>query len=275
MSREIKSPEPVLLTEKSFDGLHEIQFNEKSHRYKIDGKAAVGVTTFLKSSLPTSMGLIKWMQQQALDYFYANLKEYPLKEEDKAELFKESKSAHEKAAQDAADVGTVTHSIAELHSLNKFAEVGELIAKVKGAEKWPIISSCIEKYLAWATENKGELIKAEGLIASPTYLFCGKFDRLDKVNGKIRLRDYKTSKSIYPEQYLQLAAYALALKEWNNINVDELEVLRFGKEDGAFETLLIDKPEEIKMFQEQAIRCRQTYEFLKINNDPRFDWKRK
>ena len=279
MSREIKAPEVTYESAKSFDGKHELQFNEKSHRYKWMcechlKKSATGVTTFLKSSMPTSIGLIRWMQGQALEYFYKNLS-YPIDLDQKDRLMKEAKTAHESVAQEAADIGTICHSYAELHSLGKLDEARILEEKVTNVEKWPIISSCINKYLDWANQNQGELLKAEGLTASPTYLYCGKFDRLDKVNGKVRLRDYKTSKSIYVDQFIQLAAYAMALKEWNNIDVEELEVLRFGKDDGAFETLVISDKDEIQVFKDQAIRCRQTFDFLKLNNDPRFDWKKK
>ncbi len=279
MSREIKAPEVIFESAKSFDGQHELQFNEKSHRYKWmcechAKKSATGVTTFLKASMPTSIGLIRWMQGQALEYFYKNLS-YPIDLEQKDRLMKEAKTAHEAVAQEAADIGTICHAYAELHSLGNTVDAMNLLDKVRQTEKFPIIQECVGKYLKWAFQNEGSLIKAEGLIASPTYLYCGKFDRLDKVNGRIRLRDYKTSKSIYVDQFIQLASYAMALKEWNNIDVEELEVLRFGKDDGAFETLVIDNKDEIQVFKDQAIRCRQTFDFLKLNNDPRFDWKKK
>jgi len=98
---------------------------------------------------------------------------------------------------------------------------------------------------------------------------------LDRVNGKLILRDYKTSKDIFLEQFIQLAGYAIAIKEWLNLDVEGIEVLRFGKEDGAFENLLISDPAELQMFKDQAIRCRGTFEFSKFGNDARFDWKKK
>lgn len=270
MSREIKAPEPVIETAKSFDGKHEIQFNEKSHRYKIDGKAAVGTTTFIKSSYPTSEGLINWKMDQAVAFAIASQDDL-----DGLDLIKESRLAWKEPSQEAADIGTITHSFAELHSLGQVYEASLLLEKVRPAKKFPLIESCIIKYLDWARQNKGELIKAEGLIASATHLYCGKFDRLDKVNGKLRLRDYKTAKSIYLDQYIQLGAYTIAIKEWMGLDVEELEVLRFGKDDGSFETLLINDPAEVEVFKEQAIRCRKTFEFTKLNSDPRFDWKKK
>ncbi len=279
MSRVIKAPEVVLTTITSFDGKHSIQFNEKTHRYKwiceCHAKlASVGTTTFIKSSYPTSIGLIRWMQQQALEYFYKNLS-YPIHLDQIDRLMKEAKTAHENVAQEAADIGTICHAYAEFDSLGKREEAKDLLNKVRTTSKWNLIESCISKYDDWAGKEKSELVLAEKTIASPKYLFCGTLDRCDRINGKLRLRDYKTSKDIYLDQFIQLAMYRLALKEWLNMDIDELEVVRFGKEDGSFETLVIDDPKEIQMFTEQGLRCRETYDFLKMNSDPRFDWKKR
>lgn len=288
MSREIKALKKPNETSKSFDGQHVLEFSETSHRYKLNGKACPGTTTMLKAGYPTSVGLLKWMQSQAVQHFFKSVSQHspinnvyipnvvwPITEEKLIELYKEAKAAHEDTAREAADIGTICHGYAELRSLGQFEKADALLQSVKGVDVWPLIESCINKYLEWEKTNKGELIMAEGLIASPTYLYCGKFDRLDRVNGKIRLRDYKTSKDIYLDQFIQLGAYAIAIKEWLGLEVEELEVLRFGKDDGEFKTLLITDPAELLAFKVQAVRCRETYEFTKLNNDPRFDWKKK
>lgn len=287
MRHEIKAPEQVVMTAKSFDGLHELVFNEKSHRYKLNTKAAVGTTTFSKGGYPTSMGLIKWMQDQAAGSIFSALTVpgeggyypregfWPISDDTRKTLIKSARDAHEAVSTEAADIGTITHAYAEARSLGKLDEADALIERVKSVDKWPVISNCLKLYCDWEAKNKGTLILAEGLVASPTYLFCGKFDRLDNVDGRLILRDYKTAKDIYVDQYIQLAAYAIAIKEWLNLDVAGLEVLRFGKEDGAFQNLLIDDPKEIMDFKEQAVRCLETHRFRKYESDPRFDWRKK
>lgn len=284
MSREIKAPEATILEAKSFDGEHVIEFNEGSHRYKMDGKPTVGATTFLKAGFPTSMALVSWFKTQTAESLFKSLTVpgedgyypregfWPVNEDTKKELFKTAKAADRAVTQEAADIGTICHSFAEFDSLGKFDEAQKLLDQVRGAVSWPLISACIEKYAEWKKTNGGTLVQSEALVGSPRYLFCGKIDRLDQVGKKLRLRDYKTSKAIFLDNFIQLGAYSLAIKEWLGLDVAELEILRFGKDDGTFETLVIDDPKEIKMFQEQAIRCRYTYEFLKMNNDPRFKY---
>lgn len=276
MSREIKSPTPTVLTSKSFDGKHTIAFNEATHRYKLDGKAVVGCTTFIKAGYPTSMGLIKWMQGQAIRYTIDWISEHGLPdEEQQKEVYKEAKAANEKASGDAAAMGTLTHDYAYLAELNRTEELETLIAKIESLpeETSYKIKSAIDKFKAWKEGNQDELISSETLVASPHHLFCGKFDRLARRSGRLILSDFKTSGSLYLDQWIQLGAYALAIKEWLGLDIEGLEVLRFGKEDGEFQTLLVDKPEEIKEFQAQAVRCRETYEFTKMNNDSRWSYK--
>lgn len=285
MSKEIKADNDVIV--QSWDKKHTIQFRPTSHRYKLDGKPVVGATTFTKASLPTSIGLINWMKGQTAKYLFETLSlrdgelyvpspiAWPLTEDARKELYKAATVAHEEVAREAADIGTIVHAFAELHSNDKFAEAEALLAKVKGVTQWPVIESCIAKYLEWDKTNHSEIVFTEHLIGSPAHHYCGTLDRLDRVAGKLRIRDYKTSKSIYLDQFVQFAVYDIGLKEWDNIQVDGLEAVRFGKEDGSFEALLIDDPKELQVFREQAIRCRETYEFLRMNSDPRFDWRKK
>lgn len=284
MSREIKAPPAVILSAKSYDNEHTIEFNEGSHRYKLDGKAAVGVTTMIKGAYPTSAGLISWMKGQTAEALFRALTVpggggyhprdgfWPIEEVTKADLIKTAKQADRSVTQEAADIGTLVHEFCYLTDTQGAPnDLLETIATLPVKDK---IMAGIDKFREWKkTTPKDKFVAAEGLIASPSYLFCGKFDKLADRGGQLVLSDYKTSKAIYLEQFVQLGAYAIAIEEWMGLHVDGLEILRFGKEDGEFETLLIDNPDEIQEFKKQAIRCRQTHEFRKLENDLRFKWK--
>lgn len=268
MSREIKSKPIPPQVSTSYDGKHSISFNEATHRYKWmcachAGESATGVTTFLKSGLPTPPGLISWMKGQALEYLWNNTVNRTVDLETKTELFQAAKAADRVTSQEAADVGTILHSYAELHSLGKIKEASDLLQQVSGVEQFPAILTCVKKYQTWDEQRKGTLVEAESLIASPSFRFCGKIDRLDKVKGKLILRDYKTSKAIFTEHKIQLAMYRLALREWKNLQVDAIEILRFGKTDGEFETELIEDTKTLVALEMQGIRCRQTHSFMK------------
>lgn len=279
MAREITAPTPSVLTATSHDGKHSIQFSESSHRYKLNGKPAVGVTTFIKAGYPTSMGLVQWMKGQSINYtfdwFMNRGNVQGITEDERKELFKAAKAADQKTSQEAADIGTLVHDFAYLTELGKTHEAQCLYDQVIQLPVKDKILGGIDKFKGWKEKNQDELVASESLVASPTHIFCGKFDRLARRNGRLILGDFKTSGDIYLDQFIQLAAYRIAIREWLGLNVEGLEVLRFGKEDGEFETLLVDDPKEIQMFEDQAIRCRQTHEFRKMEQDPRWDWKKK
>lgn len=265
MPREIKSLPPKVESSTSFDGKHTIEFNEASHRYKLDGKPCVGVTTFLKGGLPTSQGLISWQKGQALEHLWNATVNREVALEDKAELFKAAKLADRAKAQEAADVGTVLHALAEHRGRGEVLEAAALLDQVRGVEKWPQIESCFNKYLEWEKQNRGEFMASEQLVASPMYLFCGKYDLLSRRDGRLVLSDHKTSKAIFLEHKIQLAAYRLALRQWSDIRVDAIEILRFGKTGDEFETEYIDDSQFLADLEEQAVRCRLTYGFVTKN----------
>lgn len=285
MSKEIKAPVKKVEVSRSFDGRHVIEFNEASHRYKLDGKACPGVTTVTKGGYPTSQGLIHWQKGQALNSLFTNLTVpgedgfypreayWPISEEQRKELFKEAQAADRAVAQEAADIGSLIHEHAFLYETKgDITKLAQDIAKLP-QEIQAKIANGIGKFQAWRMTVPDVLVAAETLIASPTHNFCGKFDKLATRNGRLILSDYKSSKDIYLDQFIQLGAYAIAIKEWLNLDVQGLEVLRFGKEDGEFETMLIEDVNEIEEFKRQAIRCRETHEFRKLEQDPRWNWK--
>lgn len=285
MSREIVAPPDVLFSE-SYDGKYKIQFKESSHRYKWVNKShlkkpSVGVTTFVKGGYPTSMGLISWMKTQTAEFIIKWFEEHGktvITEKQKEQLIKDAKAADRDVSQEAADIGTLVHDFAyltEMKEVDKAKTLYEQVLTLPDEPQQKVVRG-INKFKDWKKKHESdEMVLSETLVASPIHLFCGKFDRLVRRQGRLILGDFKTSKSIYLDQFIQLAAYRIAIREWLNMTVDALEVLRFGKDDGDFEVMLVDKPEELRKFEMQAIRCRQTHDFRKLENDPRWDWKKK
>lgn len=259
---------------------HHLTFDDVKHKYVLDANGVPGVTGFIKGGFPVSFQLVNWMIGQGADYTYealiekstheGNFVEWPDNDEKKA-IIKQAKVAYKEKAEEAAGIGTVVHDYAYLIETGKQREALQLLAEHEETDQWDRINSAVKKFEEWRKQNKSEIIALEEIVASPTHQFAGKFDRLDRRNGRLILPDYKTSNGFYIDQFIQLAAYAIAIEEWKGLKVEGLEILKFGKEDGDFETLLIDKEPEIDYLKEQAIRCRQTFEFAKVwGKDKRF-----
>jgi hypothetical protein len=86
----------------------------------------------------------------------------------------------------------------------------------------------------WWLETKPEVLQTEVIVAHPEEAFAGRFDLLCRIDGKVWLIDLKTSKRIYREAHLQVAAYAAAMEACGYDPPDARGVLRVG-EDGSWE----------------------------------------
>lgn len=255
-------------------GKNIIEFDDRPkarQRYKLNGDKVPGVTTFIKNGYPTSSGLINWKILQAAEYVYDLVKEDTVAK--KEDILTQCLKVPDVKAQEEADIGIILHDYAHLSGLNKDEEALEFIAQYEGSKDWDRILNAISKFDEFNKQNNDEIIHLENAAASLRYAFAGRFDRLAKRGKLLILTDYKTSKRFYPEQFIQDGAYSIAIKEWFNLDVTGYEVIRFGKNEGdnEFDPLLITDPSDLKMFQEQALRCRDTYEWVKsIGRDKRF-----
>lgn len=167
----------------------------------------------------------------------------------------------------AGRIGTAVHRYVELYDTNgpddADANREVLAASLDNAAAELSFRNCLGGFRQYCSERAPlHRLASEGMVASVAYQYAGTFDRLGARKGRIVLSDFKTSKGIYFSHLVQLGAYSLAIKEWLGIKVQEFEVLRFGK-DGTFEPLTITGRRAILKWEQQAIRCRETYGNIK------------
>lgn len=238
----------------SVRGKDYLTFDSEKHIYTLNGSIVPGVTT-INRCYPENPWLGAWKIGEGAKYVLAN-KDRCVSEEETKAVLKEAKTAYKKVAQDAADVGAVVHSYCEaIEQGLPFDE--QAITGYVGYEK---IKKCIDRFKEWKAENKDEILRSEAIVGSVAHSYAGCFDRLSRRGKRVILSDWKTSSGIHLEYWLQLSAYVLAVKEWMDIDVDGMEIIRFGK-DGKFETEIVTKKSEIKDFTAQFLRNLQTYRF--------------
>ncbi len=166
-----------------------------------DGTKVPGTTTIC-SAYKDSGGLIYWawnQGKQGLDY----------------------RETRDKAG----DIGTLVHAAIE--------------ARLRG-EEFFIPTEGAKAYMAfhqWERQNKIEILEQEIQLVSEEYKYGGTLDAVGVVDGKHVLLDWKTSKGVYKNYLLQLAAYK---QLWNENCpgreiTDGVWLVRFSKTDGACE----------------------------------------
>ena len=98
----------------------------------------------------------------------------------------------------AADVGTRVHALAESIARGQRVELTE--------EERPFLTA----YQRFLEEWKPRYLAAEEMVVSLTHGYGGTFDAIVEMAGDTWMLDTKTSKGVYPETSLQLAAYSRA-----------------------------------------------------------------
>ena len=86
---------------------------------------------------------------------------------------------------------------------------------------WEMI---LKFYEFWST-YKPELISTEDFVWSDEHKYAGTADLVVKLDGKIWLLDLKTSNSLHKSYDLQLASYAVALKESKGIEIERTGII--------------------------------------------------
>lgn len=214
----------------------ELLFNAKKHTYAYrpvndlnDFKSVNGTTTPL--SIISKPALIWWAIDQTLKHVDRQWDingDYD--EITKSQILDEAKYAHRRSLKTAADTGTLTHGWIEKFIKAKIAGE-EIPPKPKNIEA----QQACGVFEAWAVKYNVKFFFSERKVLSLKYKFAGTTDIGCEIEGKKLIGDVKTSSGIYPEMFLQLGAYHLALEEeFPEQKYDDTFIIRCGR-DGSLD----------------------------------------
>jgi ATP-dependent exoDNAse (exonuclease V) beta subunit len=154
----------------------------------------------------------------------------------------ECKYAFKRKRDQAADIGSAAHEVIE-GRVNTAIAGGELrvdTSEIHGDsglanEDLRLVENCVNAATEWLLSHNVVPIVAERRIYSRRWHFSGTADLIARVDDKLALVDWKSSKGLYPEYALQTAAYVKAYQEETGEKIQTRWLIRLGKEDGAFE----------------------------------------
>lgn len=169
-----------------------LKFNESTHRYWLDKRPVSSVTTLIGKGLPKET-LIRWAAKAAAEYAAQNIDDLAARGYD--EMVNLVKAAPWQQRDEAAVRGTEVHAIAERVVHGDAVDVpAHLVAHVQG------FADFIDRFGVTP-------ILTEKSVANRSYHYAGRFDLIAEMGGAVWLLDIKTSKAVYPDTALQLAAY--------------------------------------------------------------------
>ena len=200
----------------------------EGRHYRVEGyeEPFPSVTTVL--SVISKPALIRWSRDVALDSVRAALSNWTssmtwVTPEWIDQIISNARRLPDEKRDQAANFGNKAHELIDEIIQGKEPEVPqEMVPVVSGFEKW--------------RRGAGLQISfTEKTVYSAKYKYAGTMDAVAHRGSRLVALDWKTSNGLYPENALQVAAYAKALEEMSDQQVKEVWVVRFGKSAPIFE----------------------------------------
>lgn len=188
---------------------------KKNNKYLINGKAVPSVTTVL--NIINKPELIEWYGRLGL-------------------------AAANKKKEEAAEFGSIVHTALE-----------SVCNGQTPSFKDERVKTVVENFLAWEKRNIKRWITFEKAIFNDEHLYAGTIDAIAELkSGAIVLVDFKTSKRVWAEYYLQVAAYTNATRIEDNVfDLSKLEgaiILHLDHDSLTWEGLNVHLTNEFEIF---------------------------
>ena len=206
-----------------------INFNEPHITYKNSKEQKiVGVTTAL--NILAKPALIGWAYKSGRDGL---------------ELY-ESRDK-------AANVGTIIHARIMAHFLGYEIDNFNISPEV-----WKLTDNSLLSFFEWARPRKLKPILVETPLVSDKYNYGGTPDVYGEMDDKLTLLDFKTGAGLYPEFFVQLAAYSKLLIE-NKYPHEKIIILNIPKSEGdSFQVQQVSS-DNLELQFKKFIHCVEIY----------------
>jgi len=143
----------------------------------------------------------------------------------------------DKVLNEAGDIGTLLHLLIEGHQRGF-----DIDTKDYSYNQEKAAMKAFAGYLQWYEKVKFKSLRNEVLLVNEEMQVGGTIDCIGKMGDDLVVVDWKTSKYLYAENKLQLAAYTYMFEQAQpKANVAYGLVMRFGKEDGKFHQHVIKR----------------------------------
>lgn len=212
-----------------YDGRAVVHFYPTAHYYKVS-VPELGIERAYQPGVTTIIGmkdksgpLMGWVANQCEAYVQARLEEMRelgadgLTIDGIEKMLSGMKDHYREVKQKAATIGTVVHRFLHGYLESRLrGESGELVIPTLTGftdHMREQASAAIQAGVGWFEEHELLPLRMEAPVWSATHGYVGTDDFIGYVDGVLSVVDYKTSADIYPEVWLQTAAYQAAYVE--------------------------------------------------------------
>ena len=206
-----------------------IVFTPGNHRYKLEGIPMIGTTTII--GMKDKDFLKFWTVKEMYTYLKTN---WDLKKvytgAEKEELLMLGKKAWTVKKDKALDTGTIAHDMIEKSIHTGMRVNADVIAKLA-----PEVANAYQAFLDWEKTHEIEYLASELIMGSREHYVAGTVDAVAIIDGKLEVLDWKTSKQLSEDVFLQTASYRMMLHEGGITDHIGRRVVRFDKLGAGFE----------------------------------------
>jgi hypothetical protein len=203
----------------------EIEFNEATHRYKVNGEYLPSVTTIIDKVVPKNLSW--WAMVVGVNATTELIKKGVVTEftdpEDIVTSIRDARLSVYHIRDEKGAEGFAIHKAAERYSkTGEIPDLGQYSTDVR-----PKVRALANFLL----DLRPRILASEVRVASLEYGYAGTFDWLVDIDGHTGIVDLKTGKRIYPDsQFPQVEAYAQAYEEMGNDPVEFRAILHLDPE---------------------------------------------
>jgi hypothetical protein len=178
----------------------------------------VSVTSVLSNGLPKPF-LAPWSAKMVAEFAVEKRTAWlELADDDPRAAIDLLKRAPYRTTSTKADMGTIAHAAIEAYLDGKALTKTQLEGKLREAKvpekSWRATSGYISGAMEFLHNHEPEVLHSEATVYSRTHSYAGTTDLVARLrvggSQKVCVVDFKTAKSVYDENGLQLCAYARA-----------------------------------------------------------------
>jgi len=230
-------------------GLVLLEFDPEKHEYFIGDKKIDNMTGIVKI-LSNTPAMINWATKTCTDTFKSIIKAGKSYDELEIEnMALQIKQSVIKKRDDAGVVGTKIHDYIEQYLYNK---VEPEIFNLEMKNSFSLFKDWLDK------QKNFKIIFTERKVYSKQYNYTGTTDFLFQRDDEYFILDWKTSSGIYPNFYLQLTGYAMALEEELDIKISKGIIANFPKKNKS-KIVEFDIDSSIR---QNFLSCLNLYQFI-------------
>ena len=234
-----------------YGGRARVEFDGKYHRYLVTVPGVCyrefqpSVTSILKmkdKSEALTVWAVNCFEKKAKEYL--NQVESPVDKDLVVAIIEQSKNNFRDVKEEAADIGTAVHEQLELTIKSRAGlcpspSLPLLMVEGFTQDMVDMANAAIFAGIKYLDERSIKLIQAEAPRWSARHGYIGTGDLISEIDGKKSVLDFKTSKRLYAEVFLQTAAYQVAYQEEFDDQLVQRVGLNVGK-DGHLDDVYRD-----------------------------------